>query len=156
MLSLIRRYFARKQPASAYDQLGGEEPVRRIAHRFYRLMASDPDYADLRALHPQDLAGSELKLFQFLSGWLGGPPLFEQAYGHPMLKARHMPFEIDKRQRNLWLHCMKRALELEVSNRKVRRAMLNALISLADHMRNVEEPRTDNVEGTRCPLGGHQ
>ncbi|ADN74246.1 globin [Ferrimonas balearica DSM 9799] len=139
MLSLIRRHLSRKQPASAYERMGGEPTVRAIAHRFYQLMADDPDYADLRAIHPDDLSGSELKLFEFLSGWLGGPPLFEEKYGHPMLRARHLPFRVDKRQRNLWLHCMKRALEQEVKDRQVRRAMLEALIPLADHMRNTEE-----------------
>ncbi|MBY5923502.1 group II truncated hemoglobin [Ferrimonas balearica] len=139
MLSLIRRHLTRKQPKTAYEKMGGEPVVRAVAHRFYQLMASDSDYQDLLALHPQDLASSEEKLFEFLSGWLGGPPLFEQKYGHPMLRARHLPFRIDKRQRNLWLHCMKRALEAEVKDRQVRRAMLEALIPLADHMRNSEE-----------------
>lgn len=139
MLSLIRRHLTRKQPKTAYEKMGGEPVVRAVAHRFYQLMASDLDYEDLLALHPQDLASSEEKLFEFLSGWLGGPPLFEQKYGHPMLRARHLPFRIDKRQRNLWLHCMKRALEAEVKDRQVRRAMLEALIPLADHMRNSEE-----------------
>ncbi len=139
MLSLIRRHLTGKQPKTAYDRMGGESVVRAVAHRFYQLMASDADYHDLRALHPQDLSDSEDKLFEFLSGWLGGPPLFEQKYGHPMLRARHLPFRIDKRQRNLWLHCMKRALEAEVKDRQVRRAMMEALIPLADHMRNTEE-----------------
>ncbi|MBY5994186.1 group II truncated hemoglobin [Ferrimonas balearica] len=139
MLSLIRRHLSPKQPQSAYERMGGEPVVRALAHRFYQLMAQDSDYAELRALHPEDLGGSEQKLFEFLSGWLGGPPLFEQRHGHPMLRARHLPFPIDKRQRNLWLHCMKRALEVEVRDRQVRRAMLEALIPLADHMRNREE-----------------
>ncbi|GAA5193973.1 group II truncated hemoglobin [Ferrimonas gelatinilytica] len=139
MLSLIRRALNGKQAATAYEQLGGEERLRALCHRFYALMDSEPEYRDLRALHPASLAGSEEKLFDFFSGWLGGPPLFERKHGHPRLRARHLPFRIDKRQRNLWLHCMKRALEEEISHRPSRQAMLKALVDLADHMRNVDE-----------------
>ncbi|SHI23564.1 group II truncated hemoglobin [Ferrimonas marina] len=145
MLSVIRRALGRTQAKTAYDQIGGEVVLKRLSHRFYQLMDQEPEYAPLRALHPSSLAQSEQKLFEFLSGWLGGPPLFEQKYGHPMLRARHLPFRIDKQQRNLWLHCMKRAMELEVSHRPSRQAMLKALVSLADHMRNVEEG---------CPISG--
>lgn len=139
MLSLIRRALNRKQAATAYHRLGGEKRLRALSHRFYALMASEPEYQALRALHPADLSESEEKLFAFFSGWLGGPPLFEQKYGHPRLRARHLPFRIDKQQRNLWLHCMKRAMEAEISHRPSRQAMLKALVGLADHMRNVDE-----------------
>ncbi|GAA4895444.1 group II truncated hemoglobin [Ferrimonas pelagia] len=138
MLSVIRRAFEKKQAQSAYEQIGGEQALRALSQRFYQLMDCKAEYRALRALHPDDLSGSEEKLFEFFSGWLGGPPLFEQKYGHPMLRARHLPFRIDKHQRNLWLHCMKRAMADEIAHRQARQAMFKALVSLADHMRNVE------------------
>lgn len=143
MLSVIRRLVGRKQeaaePASAYELIGGEPVVRAIADRFYQLMQEDARYRPLRQQHPDDMAESADKLFMFLSGWLGGPPLFEQAHGHPMLRARHLSFRVDKAQRDQWLDCMRRTLNDTVSHKEGRQAILKALIPLADHMRNVNE-----------------
>lgn len=77
-----------------YQRIGGESGLRRLVHRFYALMDTLPEAWDVRKLHPDDLSGSEEKLFMYLSGWLGGPDLFVQRFGHPRLRARHLPFEI--------------------------------------------------------------
>ena len=79
---------------SPYERLGGEQAVRRLVDRFYDLMDTLPEAAGIRALHPEDLTDSREKLFMFLSGWLGGPPLYQMQYGHPRLRARHLPFPI--------------------------------------------------------------
>ena len=79
---------APEQATTAYAQLGGEDTLRRLVHRFYALMDTLPEAWELRQMHPEDLSGSEEKLFMYLSGWLGGPPLYEQANGHPRLRAR--------------------------------------------------------------------
>ncbi|TKB46962.1 globin [Ferrimonas sediminicola] len=142
MLSVIRRLLGGRQgvsePSSAYELIGGEPVVQAIAQRFYQLMEEDPRYRPLRAQHPQDLNESADKLFMFLSGWLGGPPLFEQAHGHPMLRARHLSFRVDRALRDQWLDCMRRALNDTVRHKPGRQAILKALIPLADHMRNVD------------------
>ena len=75
-------------PDTPYGQLGGEDIVRKLVHRFYELMDTLPEAWDVRQMHPEDLSGSEEKLFKYLSGWLGGPPLYEQEFGHPRLRAR--------------------------------------------------------------------
>jgi len=75
---------------TAYARIGGEDGVRRLVHRFYELMDTLPEAAACRAIHPPSLAGSEEKLFLYLTGWLGGPPLFTDRYGHPMLRRRHL------------------------------------------------------------------
>src|SRR5687768_1508105 len=95
---------------SLYDLLGGESGVRTLVDRFYDLMDTLPEAAAVRALHPADLTDSRAKLFKFLSGWLGGPPLYVQEYGHPMLRARHLPFPIGEPERNAWMLCMTQAL----------------------------------------------
>ena len=58
-----------------YELLGGADGVRTLVERFYQLMDTLPEAARIRALHPADLHGSTDKLYKFLSGWLGGPPL---------------------------------------------------------------------------------
>lgn len=120
-----------------YQILGGDEPLRRIVERFYALMDEDPDYYAIRKLHPESLEGSIQKLHMFLSGWLGGPPLYAQRIGPPMLRARHLPFPIGKAERDQWLSCMRRALEeCDAGTPEFRAWLLQQLFATADWMRN--------------------
>ena len=91
---------------TTYDQLGGEVTVRRIVDRFYDLMSELPETQGILAMHPTDLTDSRNKLFKFLSGFWGGPSLYIREYGHPMLRARHLPFSIGESERDQWLLCM--------------------------------------------------
>ena len=79
---------------SPYDLLGGEVVIQKLTSRFYELMDSLPEAAACRAIHPADLGPARQKLFEFLSGWLGGPPLFTDKYGAPMLRRRHFSAKI--------------------------------------------------------------
>ncbi len=119
-----------------YERIGGEEKVRQLVDRFYDLMDEDPDYYGIRKLHPQDLAGSRQKLFMFLSGWMGGPPLYVEAFGHPMLRARHLPFPIGTRERDQWMDCMRRAMGDVGIEPALARELERAFARTADHMRN--------------------
>lgn len=119
-----------------YQLMGGEPAVRALVERFYDLMDTLPEAWEIRQLHPQDLGGSREKLFKFLSGWLGGPPLYVQEYGHPMLRRRHLPFPIDTRARDQWMLCMNQALDEQQMDNNVREAVRQAFSGLADHMRN--------------------
>lgn len=121
-----------------YERLGGEVGVRALVNRFYDLMDSLPEAYAIRKLHPADLSLSREKLFLFLSGWLGGPPLYTERYGDPRLRARHLPFSIGVQERDLWLMCMRQAMiELAVEE-GLRRDLMAALTRTADHMRNQE------------------
>lgn len=122
-----------------YELLGGEEVLRRIVKRFYQIMDTMPEAKGVRDMHPGNLQGSEDKLFMFLSGWLGGPSLFIEKYGHPRMRARHMPFKIGKSERDQWMLCMVQAFEDENIQEPLRSELLHSLLRLADHMRNQEE-----------------
>jgi hemoglobin len=119
-----------------YQRLGGEAALRTLVDRFYDLMDELPEAYGIRRLHPQDLSGSRDKLFKFLSGWLGGPPLYVSEYGHPRLRARHLPFPIGASERDQWLTCMNQALDEQVSDTELRDALKQALSRTADHMIN--------------------
>ncbi len=122
-----------------YDLVGGETAVRRLVDRFYDLMDTAPEAAEIRALHAQSLKVSREKLFLFLSGWLGGPQLYVERYGHPRLRARHLPFPIGEKERDQWLWCMDQALaELEMPA-MVRDFLTTRFREVADHMRNRPE-----------------
>lgn len=122
-----------------YDQLGGESGIRHLVDRFYDLMDTSPEAANVRALHAASLKRSREKLFIYLTGWTGGPPLYEEQYGHPRLRMRHLPFTIGKRERNEWLWCMERALDEHEMPGELREHLRQRLRQLADHMRNVDE-----------------
>lgn len=119
-----------------YDRLGGEAGVRALVDSFYRLMDTLPEAAPIRAMHPKDLNGSKEKLFLFLTGWLGGPPLYTEKYGHPRLRARHLPFAIGEAERDQWILCMRRALEEIGVEEDLRKILDAALFRTADFMRN--------------------
>jgi hemoglobin len=97
-------------PATVYGYIGGDAAVRALVDRFYDLMDLEPEYAALRAVHPGTLEDSRDKLYWFLSGWMGGPDLYQQRFGHPRLRARHMPYAIGVRERDQWMACMTRAM----------------------------------------------
>ncbi len=122
-----------------YDRLGGDQAVRRIIDRFYDLMDEVPEYYAVRKLHPTDLAGSRDKLYMFLSGWLGGPQLYVEKFGHPMLRARHLPFAIGTAERDGWIACMKQAMEECGVDAKLREWLMQSLSGTADWMRNKQD-----------------
>lgn len=119
-----------------FELIGGAEAVRRMVDRFYDLMDSAPEAADVRALHAASLKVSREKLYLYLTGWLGGPQLYVERYGHPMLRARHLPFPIAERERDQWLWCMERAIAEHEMPDELKVFLRSKLRQLADHMRN--------------------
>lgn len=124
---------------SIYELIGGEKVVREICQKFYEIMSTLPEAQGIRQMHPENIRGSEEKLFMFLSGWLGGPDIFVERYGHPRLRARHLPFTIGKSERDQWMICMVQAFEKVGVAEPYRSELLHSLLRLADHMRNIPE-----------------
>jgi len=99
---------------SFYEQVGGHETFRRLAHEFYAGVAGDPE---LRALYPEDdLGPAEEKFRMFLEQYWGGPATYSQERGHPRLRMRHAPFKITPAQRDRWLgHIMSAVDSLDLA-----------------------------------------
>lgn len=123
-----------------YDQLGGDAGIRELVDRFYDIMDSAPEAWEIRQIHAESLDGSRDKLYKFLSGWLGGPQLYVQEYGHPRLRARHLPFPIGKEEADQWIFCMEAAMDEMNIDGQLRQDLSNAFRKTADHMRNKMEP----------------
>jgi hemoglobin len=119
-----------------YEQIGGEEKVRTLVDLFYDIMNSDEKAKTIRELHPENLTMSREKLFLFLSGWLGGPALYVEKYGHPRLRARHLPFAIGSVERDEWLYCMREAMTQLKFDDLTRGQLEGAFFKTADFMRN--------------------
>ncbi len=124
------------QLQTLFEQIGGETVIRQLVDRFYDLMDSQPEAAGIRALHPADLAESRDKLYWFLVGWSGGPPMYIERFGHPRLRARHLPFPIGESERDQWLWCMNQALEETITDGLARTQLSRNFMQLADFMRN--------------------
>jgi hemoglobin len=124
------------QQPSAYELIGGEQRLRALVDRFYDLMNLEPQFTALRAMHPPTLEGSRDKLFWFLSGWTGGPSLYMERIGHPMLRARHLPFSIGIAERDQWLACMALAMQDEGFPDELHQRLMQAFFQTADWMRN--------------------
>jgi hemoglobin len=121
-----------------YDIIGGEARLRELVDRFYDLMDLEPQFAALRTMHPPSLDGSRDKLFWFLSGWSGGPNHYIERFGHPRLRARHLPFSIASTERDQWLRCMALAMhELDMPE-ALQERLIHSFFQTADWMRNRE------------------
>lgn len=121
---------------SPYEMLGGAEAVRRIVDRFYDIMDTAPEAAGIRAMHATDLAPMRERLFEFLSGWLGGPPLYFQRPDRKCIVSAHRPFAIGAAERDAWMVCMRQALR-ECGAPEDLRALLDPPLSrMAEAFRN--------------------
>jgi hemoglobin len=137
MLNKIEEVGSNK--STFYELLGGTERVRDLVETFYDIMDSDPRAAPIRALHQPDLTEAREKLFMFLTGWTGGPQLYIERYGHPMLRRRHLPFTIGEPERDQWMYCMIKAMQTLSIDENVMQKLAEQLYGVADFMRNKAE-----------------
>lgn len=119
-----------------YDLVGGDAGVRALVDAFYDRMDLEEAFAGIRRLHPPSLDGSRDKLYWYLSGWLGGPQHYVERFGHPRLRARHLPFPIAEAERDQWLACMRMAMQDVALPEDLAAALMNAFFGTADWMRN--------------------
>ncbi len=126
-------------PQSPYALLGGEEGLRRLTRRFYALMDELPEAAACRAIHPESLEQAEQRLFEYLSFWFGGPPLFLQSRGAPMLRARHLHAPIAGPEIEGWIACFRQAWAEQVRDPALTEAVMPKVLAMAMHMRNRED-----------------
>lgn len=110
----------------------GIEVVNKLVDDFYEIMATDPMARECLATHQgKDLTDSAVKLKYFLTGWLGGPQLYLEKFGHPRLRMRHNPFPIGVKEAEQWLYCMKKALEKSALDAQRQEQMYAAFIQVA-------------------------
>lgn len=124
-----------EQP-TIFALIGGAEHLRALVDRFYDLMDLEPEFAGIRAMHPATLDESRDKLYWFLSGWMGGPSLYMERFGHPRLRARHLPFAIASDERDQWLRCMAWALQDVQIDESLQQRLMESFYQTADWMRN--------------------
>lgn len=122
--------------ATPYELLGGEAGVRQLVHRFYELMDELPEAWSVRRLHPETLKNSEENLFEYLSGWFGGPTMYVDKKGHPRMRMRHAPYAVTPTAKDEWMMCMTQSLTEQVKDVAFRDHLIATFTQLADHMVN--------------------
>lgn len=120
-----------------YEEIGGDEAVRALSDAFYDVI--EEESPTLRAMLPASTRNTRMKFAMYLSGWLGGPPLYEEKWGHPRLRMRHMPFSIGTAEAEEWMRCMRKAMDRTGVVEPLRSFLVERLGPLALHMRNRDE-----------------
>lgn len=126
-----------------YQLLGGEDGVRRLAAVFYDVMDELPEARDIREMHAPHLDEIKEKLYEYLSGWMGGPHHYEQKYGGVCLTKPHKPYAIGPMERDQWLLCMDEALRRVEASEEVKAMLKHPMFAIADAIRN--------TDGASCP-----
>ena len=122
--------------AIPYDRIGGDEGLQKLVTLFYDYMESLPEAKLIRDLHPKDMKSVREKFYMFLSGWMGGPDRYIAAFGHPRLRARHLPFPIGTEERDQWLMCMRKALDDMDVDTMFKEQLMSSFTQTANHMMN--------------------
>lgn len=122
--------------STPFEAIGGAETIAKLVDAFYARVVQHPDLAPI---FPTDIKPVRDKQYLFLTQFLGGPPLYSQAYGHPMLRARHMPHEITPQRARAWLACMHDALDEIELHGPWRDFVFERLTLTAQHMVNTPE-----------------
>lgn len=116
-----------------YEQLGGEPTIKKLVDIFYDLVKQNPI---LSPMFPEDLTETRENQFMFLTQYFGGPALYSEKKGHPMLRARHMRFDITREKAEAWLSCMEQALDKVGVEGTLREEIWGRLVYTAYHMQN--------------------
>lgn len=117
-----------------YLEIGGDEEVRALVDSFYDII--EDESPQLRAMLPRKTTGSRQKLYEFLSGWMGGPQLYWEKHGHPRLRMRHFPFSIGDAEAEEWMRCMRKAMDERSVPDDLRSFLDSKLSESALHLRN--------------------
>ncbi|MEZ5939013.1 MAG: group II truncated hemoglobin [Hyphomonadaceae bacterium] len=121
---------------SPYDRIGGREPVRRLAHRFYEIMADRADAAPIRAMHKSDLGPIADSLSEFLMGWMGGPRDWFMREDRPCIMGLHKALPIGPAERDQWLACMRQAMDETIDDAELKSMLDAAFTRMANAMRS--------------------
>lgn len=123
--------------ATPFDAIGGADRVQELASVFYDVIEDDSPV--LRAMLPDDTARTRQVFSEFMSGWLGGPPLYMERHGHPQLRMRHARFDIGREEASEWMRCMRLTFDRLELDEGVRSFLDDRLGALALHLVNRSE-----------------
>jgi len=121
-----------------YEQIGGEEPLRRLVDHFYDIVETHPDGEPVHRLHLQGFGVAHLRQaqFDFLSGFLGGPRYYVERMGHSNVRQMHAHLAIGRAEVRSWLRCMAHAVEKAGIPADVGSRLMQHFTRVAEALRN--------------------
>lgn len=135
-----------KSSLTPFDVIG-EKKLHMLVDAFYDKVGKHPL---LKPIFPEDLTETARKQKQFLTQFLGGPPLYTEEHGHPMLRARHLAFPITPKRAEAWLSCMREAMDEVGLKGEIADYFYGRLVMTAQHMINSQD---DELEGHSIETG---
>lgn len=123
------------QSQTLYQRLGGEKGLVALVKAYIHAVKHLDEVAMLRSVYKDDMSHYETRMIEFLTGWLGGPALYLERHGLPMLRENHRPLNIDAAMRDQWMICMRHALEETVADADLRLTLEGAFWRMGDSLR---------------------
>ncbi|MGY0694249.1 globin domain-containing protein [Virgibacillus sp. FSP13] len=124
------------QTGTIYEAIGGFDTIDRLVTAFYKRVGKHPK---LVPIFPEDLTETARKQRLFLTQFFGGPRIYSEERGNPMMRRRHLPFKITPSRKDAWLECMHAALGEAEIEEPYRTAIFEKLTMTAHHMMNTPE-----------------
>jgi hemoglobin len=134
-------------------QILGEDGIRKLTDAFYEIMDTLPEAAHVRAMHVEDLSPMKLKLAEYLTGWMGGPPRYAEKYGTVCMTTPHEHYHIGPRERDEWLLCMDRALEQIGASEELLEMLKVPMFRIADAVRNRDDISAADLDSNIIAAG---
>jgi hemoglobin len=134
-------------------QMLGEEGILKLTTVFYDIMDTLPEAAGIRAMHAEDLSGMKVKLAEYLTGWMGGPPVYSDKYGTVCMTSPHEPYHIGPQERDQWLLCMDKALEQTGASEELVEMLKIPIYRVADAVRNREDVSAASLDDNIIAAG---
>ncbi len=128
---------------ASFQAAGGEVGIRKLVDGFFDRMGSDPRFAVIHEMHPEDKEMSRDKLARFLCGWLGGPKLFQEKYGGISIPRVHEHLAIATPERDQWLTCMRETVAEQPFDAKFKTYLMEQLFVPAEGVRR----RVEKIRG---------
>ena len=134
-------------------QILGEEGIEKLCNAFYDNMDTLPEAAGVRAMHAADLSVMKVKLAEYLTGWMGGPPVYSDKYGSVCMTTPHEPYHIGPQERDQWLLCMDKALEDINASDELAEMLKIPMFRVADAVRNREDVSAASLDSNIIAAG---
>ncbi len=132
-----------ESPQTPYEILG-DGGIKQLASAFYDVMDELPLAADIRAMHVENLDHIKRMLAAYLTGWMGGPPVYLAMKGTLCLTEPHEAFRIGPKERDQWLACMDEALERTGASDQLKSMLKKPMYQVAETVRNCEDSTPRN------------
>ena len=139
-------------PTQTPFQILAADGIRELANAFYDIMDELPQAETIRAMHAKNTDLIKEQLYQYLSGWMGGPPLYAEKKGTVCLDKPHKPYAIGPDERDQWVLCFEKALERTHASEELKEMLKDPIFQIAEAVRNRETSEPETADPNKIPF----